>query len=336
MLFDRDPKEHWKGGAFRLGVSEYPGKRRLGRRTLLSTGGVGIVGAGALLYQAAPGFWQQYTREFKRPIALPPQVPNPKSWPDRGFFATWLGHSTVLLKIDGFTILTDPVFSIRAGLHLGVVTLGVKRLVAPAIPQTGLPDVDLVLLSHAHMDHFDIPSLRRLEGKTTSVITASKTSDLLRVGQYGSVQEAAWGEERRVGPALIKAVQVNHWGARLRTDTYRGFNGYLVEVGRYRFLFAGDTADTHMLTRVAGAKSLDLVIMPIGAYNPWVRFHCTPEQAWRMGQEARADRFFPVHHSTFQLSREPVGEPLERLHTAAGSSANRIVIGNIGSEFRLT
>ena len=61
-----------------------------------------------------------------------------------------------------------------------------------------------------------------------------------------------------------------------------------------------------------------MVIMPIGAYNPWVRFHCTPEQAWRMSQEARAELFFPVHHSTFQFSREPVTEPLERLHAAAG------------------
>ena len=79
-----------------------------------------------------------------------------------------------------------------------------------------------------------------------------------------------------------------------------------------------------------------MAIMPVGAYNPWVRFHCTPEQAWRMSQEARAELFFPVHHSTFQLSREPVTEPLERLRSAAGSAENRIVVHDIGEEFHLS
>ncbi|HYO80825.1 MAG TPA: hypothetical protein VES20_05440, partial [Bryobacteraceae bacterium] len=82
------------------------GKRRLGRRTLLATGGVGIAGAGALLYQAAPGFWRQYTQEFKRPVAPPPHVPDPSAWPDQGLFAAWLGHCSVMLKLDGFTVLT--------------------------------------------------------------------------------------------------------------------------------------------------------------------------------------------------------------------------------------
>jgi L-ascorbate metabolism protein UlaG (beta-lactamase superfamily) len=314
-------------------MNEIQGNRRLGRRTLLSTGGVGLVGAGALLYQAAPGFWQQYTREFKRPVAPPPLVPNPLSWPDQGLHGAWLGHSTVLLKIDGITILTDPVFSTRAGLHLGVVTLGVKRLVAPALNQANLPPIDLIVLSHAHMDHFDIPSLRRLESRGTNVITAPKTSDLLRVGHYASVQEAGWGEQKHAAGVSVRGLEVNHWGARLRTDTYRGYNGYLIEAGRYRVLFAGDTADTSKLLRVAGSKRVDMIIMPIGAYNPWVRFHCTPEQAWRIAQEARADRFLPVHHSTFQLSREPVGEPLERLHAAAGRDDHRILIHRIGEEF---
>lgn len=317
-------------------IQEPAGKRRLGRRTLLSTGGVGLVGAGALLYQAAPGFWQQYSRELKRPVVPPPHIPNPRNWPERGLHAAWLGHSTVLLKIDGTTILTDPVLSTRAGLHLGVVTLGVKRLVQPALNFSELPPIDLIVLSHAHMDHFDIPSLRRLENSRTRVVCASKTSDLLRVGQYRSVREVGWGEEIQLGPAKVRGLEVNHWGARLRTDTYRGYNGYLIEVGRYRLLFAGDTADTSKLLKVAGSKGVDLMIMPIGAYNPWIRFHCTPEQAWRMSQEARADRFFPVHHSTFQLSREPLQEPLERLYRAAGRDSSRIVIQEIGQELTLS
>ena len=87
---------------------------------------------------------------------------------------------------------------------------------------------------------------------------------------------------------------------------------------------------------MAGHKRLDLAIMPIGAYNPWIRFHCTPEQAWRMGQESRAELFLPVHHQTFLLSREPLHEPIERLQEAAGRDANRIVLREIGAEFRLS
>jgi L-ascorbate metabolism protein UlaG (beta-lactamase superfamily) len=303
------------------------------RRAIIGAGTAGIAGAGALLYRAAPSFWNQYAAELKRDIAPPPALPDVRSWPNQGLHAAWLGHSTTLLKIDGFTIITDPVFSDRAGINLGVTTLGVKRLVAPALEIPKLPELDLILLSHAHMDHLDLPSLRRLESKRLDLVTASQTADLLRVSKYRTVSELKWGEERRIGPAIIRGIEVNHWGARVRTDTFRGYSGYLIQVGRYRVLFAGDTANTDKLRGIA--KSLDLAIMPIGAYNPWIHFHCTPEQAWRMSQEARAEHVLPVHHSTFLLSREPVGEPMERLQSAAGQEAKRIVIHGVGQEFHL-
>lgn len=309
-------------------------RRRLGRRTLMATGGVGLAGTGAYIYHSGPRLWRQYTTELKRPVAAPKHVPEPQSWPDRGLFAAWLGHSTVLLKIDGFTILTDPVFSVRAGIHFGPLTLGVKRLVAPALSCAALPRIDLVLLSHAHMDHFDIPSLRQLQNPDTMVVTARRTSDLLHVGQFRSVQETGWREEVKAGPATIRGLEVNHWGARFRTDTYRGYNGYLIRCGRYKVLFAGDTADTDRLREVQ-SEGVQLAIMPIGAYDPWTRFHCTPEQAWRMSQETRAEHFLPVHHQTFLLSREPVLEPIERLQAAAGADAGRIVLRDIGEQIRI-
>src|SRR5712692_2329310 len=201
------------------------------RRTLLG-GAIGFAGLGAAAYRTAPGFWQQYARELKRPILNPPAHPSPQFWPDRGLHAAWLGHSTVLLKVDGMTILTDPVFSDRVGLNVGPVTLGLKRLTAPALKRLELPHIDLVLLSHAHMDHFDLPSLRALEDRKTWVVTASKTSDLLRVNRYANVREIGWGGEAQAGAAAVRAFEVNHWGARMRSDTYRGYNGYLLEIGR--------------------------------------------------------------------------------------------------------
>ncbi len=305
------------------------------RRTILGAGTTGMATAGALLYRAAPSFWNQYAAERKRDIAPPPVVPDVKHWPDHGLHVAWLGHSTTLLKIDGFTIITDPVFSDRAGVNLGVTTLGVKRLVAPALEISELPEVDLILLSHAHMDHFDLPSLRRLESRQVDVVTASQTSDLLRVSKYKTVSELKWGEVRQVGPATVRGLEVNHWGARVRTDTFRGYSGYLLQVGRYRVLFAGDTANTDKLRGVADSRSVDLAIMPIGAYNPWIHYHCNPEQAWRMTQEARAEHVLPIHHSTFLLSREPMSEPLERFQNAAGAESKRIVVRGIGQEFHL-
>jgi L-ascorbate metabolism protein UlaG (beta-lactamase superfamily) len=304
------------------------------RRTWVGAG-AGLAAAGAFVYRAAPAFWNQYRSEMKRPVHPAPHRPDPKQWPDKGLFGAWLGHSTVLLKIDGFTILTDPVFSTRAGIDLGLTTLGIKRLVAPALDIPELPNIDLILLSHAHMDHFDTPSLRRLESSSRDLITAMRTSDLLRVDRYRSVHEIGWGQEYRVGPVVVRGIEVNHWGARMRTDTYRGYNGYILQAGRYRVLFAGDSAQTTKFRGLSGSRSIDLAIMPIGAYDPWIRFHCTPEQAWRMAEDARSDRFLPVHHSTFQLSREPLHEPMERLQSVAGNRRDAIVLQQVGQEVRL-
>lgn len=312
-----------------------PPRRGIRRRTWLAGLGLGAAGIGAgLIYRAAPFFWKQYARELGHAVVPAPHRPDPARWPETGLHAAWLGHSTVLLSLDGFRILTDPVFSTWIGIGIGPLTLGMKRLIEPALPIEELPRVDLILLSHAHMDHFDLPSLRTLENARTPVVTARGTSDLLRVDRYRSVREIGWGETVRVGPAEIRAIEVNHWGARMRTDTWRGYNGYVIRAGRHRVLFAGDTAMTGGFRQVGGA---DLAIMPVGAYNPWIRVHCSPEQAWAMANDARADRVLPVHHRTFTLSYEPPAEPLERILHAAGRQADqRIVLRAIGQEAHLS
>jgi L-ascorbate metabolism protein UlaG (beta-lactamase superfamily) len=249
--------------------------------------------------------------------------------------AVWLGHSTVLLNIDGTTILTDPVFSKRVGLNLKVATLGIKRLVPPAMAIPELPKIDVILLSHAHFDHFDIPSLRALENRRTAVITASRTADLLRVNRWSQVRELKWGESAAIGPLQIRAFPVNHWGARMRRDTYRGFNGYTIDSGRHRVLFGGDTAATDSFRSLKSSRRFDLALMPVGAYNPWIRSHCTPEQAWRMANDAGAEFLLPIHHQTFALSREPYFEPIERTVMAAGRHPDRVALQRIGEGFQL-
>ena len=181
----------------------------------------------------------------------------------------------------------------------------------------------------------DLPTLRSLENRGTTVITARNTSDLLRVGRWGKVHELGWGDHIQAGPLQVAGFQVNHWGARMRSDTWRGYNGYTIEAGRYRVLFGGDTAVCGLFRAVKGPRPYDLAIMPVGAYNPWIHYHCTPEQAWQMANDAGAEFVLPVHQQTFQLSKEPLHEPMERLYTAAGRHTDRIALARIGQEFRV-
>ena len=280
----------------------------------------------------APLLWERYSRDRKQSVAAAPHRPRPELWSDEGLHAAWLGHSTVLLKIDGVTILTDPVFSRRIGLNFGPLTIGIKRLVEPALRlKTAAAPQHLVLLSHAHMDHFDIPSLRALESEKTRVITAAKTSDLLRVKRYGGVDELAWGESAQAGDVTVRAFEVSHWGARMRSDTYRGFNGYLIQTPRYRVVFGGDTAMTDTFRALRSTRRVDLAIMPIGAYNPWIRAHCTPEQALQMADDAGAE-FHPAGASPDISAQQRAGSRADRktiigacegAGTAARSGRNR-------------
>jgi L-ascorbate metabolism protein UlaG (beta-lactamase superfamily) len=93
---------------------------------------------------------------------------------------------------------------------------------------------------------------------------------------------------------------------------------------------------TDSFRTVRGSRPYDLAIMPVGAYNPWIHAHCTPEQAWRMAGDAGFEHFLPVHHQTFRLSREPYSEPIERVYAAAGRHTDRVAVGTIGQDFHLT
>ncbi len=260
------------------------------------------------------------------PPAAAPFTPDLSRWEDHEFAAAWIGHATVLLRVGGMTILTDPVMRNRVGLGLGLMTGGPRRLVAPGLAIQSLPKLDLILLSHAHFDHLDRPTLVRLN-KHVPVITAHTTKDLVRDQGFRTVTERRWGERHTIGPATITAREVRHWGARTFYDHHRGFNAYLIESGGRRVLYGGDTAYGEHFNDVG---KVDLAVLGIGAYDPYVAAHATPEQALAMADHVRAERILGMHHSTFRLSFEPDGEPMERLLTAAGRDADRIVARQIG------
>ncbi len=282
--------------------------------------------------------WREWAIESWRPIAPAFAKPEPSKWNDARVTAAWIGHATVLINFFGINILTDPVLFPRIGIRLPGFTIGPKRLTAPALEIHELPRIDMILLSHAHFDHFDLRTLHRF-GKNTRVITAPKTRDLLRWTRLRDITELAWGEMKSLKTAAgaidIIAVPVKHWGARKQRDIYRGYNGYLLARNGRRILFAGDTALTNSFAELRKHGSIDLAIMAIGAYHPWIRSHCTPEQAIEMANAAGAQFIMPVHHQTFQLSFEPFREPIERFEAALKQTPQRIALREIGDTFIL-
>jgi L-ascorbate metabolism protein UlaG (beta-lactamase superfamily) len=285
--------------------------------------------------------WREWTIESWRPIAPAFAKPEPSKWSDAGVTAAWIGHATVLINVFGITILTDPVLFPRIGIRLPGFTIGPKRLTAPALQFHELPRIDLILLSHAHFDHFDLRTLRRFN-KNTTVVTAPNTGDLLRWTRLRDITELCWGEQKSLntvaGAVSITAFEVKHWGARTQRDTHRGYNGYLIESrarGKRRILFGGDTAMTDSFAKLRYDGEIDLAIMSIGAYNPWIQSHCTPEQAVAMATAAGARFIMPVHHQTFRLSFEPLREPIERFQAALSETPERIALREIGQTFAL-
>src|SRR5438046_6304867 len=214
----------------------------------------------------------EWTIESLRPMASAFAKPAPATWSDAQVTLAWIGHATVLINFLGIKILTDPALFPRIGIRLPGFTIGPKRLTAPALEFHELPKIDLILLSHAHFDHFDLRTLRCFD-ENTSVISARATSDLLKRTQFRDVTELDWGEGKTFKTAAseidITAFAVKHWGARKRHDDYRGYGGYAPERHGRRIVFAGDTAMTDSFAELRRHRAIDLALMSIGAYN-----HC--------------------------------------------------------------
>lgn len=264
---------------------------------------------------------QRYPRELWRSMKPQPRgiIPIPvwavpTQFEDQPLAAAWLGHATVLLRIGGKTILTDPVLTQRIGPSVGRMKFGLGRLTdLPAHPEH-LPPVDIIAISHAHFDHLDKHTLARLAHPQTTIITARHTRRLIPRG-FRRVIELNWGREIVVDGLHIGAIQPRHWGARTAWDRHRGYNSYVIEAEGKRVLYAGDTALTSAFSHL---QDIDLAIFGIGSYDPWEAAHATPEQVWSMFNACGGRLLLPVHHSTFKLGDEHRDEPLERLIAIAG------------------
>jgi L-ascorbate metabolism protein UlaG (beta-lactamase superfamily) len=283
--------------------------------------------------------WREAIRERWRAIQPAAARPTPEQWSSEEITVSWLGHATILINFFGVRILTDPVLHSYVGIRIPpLFTLGPKRLTAPALRLRELPRIDLILLSHAHFDHFDWPTLRFFP-RSTKVVTASNTRDLLSWTRLRDVTEVRWRERVRLttasGSVDVVGCEVKHWGARVQKDVHRGYNAYLLERNGHRILFGGDTANTDAFRALRHFGPIDIAAMSVGCYNPWIHSHATPEEAIRMANDADAQFVVPIHHQTFRLSFEPFREPIERFETALTKTPERVALREIGETFRL-
>lgn len=312
------------------------------RRTFLASGaaaaGVSATAWAGLSDSWAARFLRERVGEVGRTLPAAPHTPTPATWDDNAITLAWLGHATVLVNFYGLRILTDPTFFARIGVDAWVGTIGPLRLVQCALTPEQVPDIDLLLVTHAHFDHLDTPSLAAVPGRP-AVVMAHATSDLLPSRDVASVTELRWNERTRVqgprGDAEVRSVEVKHWGARVRRDTWRGYTGFIVEREGKRLLIGGDTADTPLFAGQKPHGPFEAAVMPIGAYDPWIRNHCTPEQAVRMADAAGARLFVPIHHQSFKLSREPFMEPIERAQEALRQEQDRLALRDLGQTVRI-
>lgn len=274
-------------------------------------------------------------------VAVTPTRPAPVSAP-RAITATWVGHATVLVQADGINILTDPIWSDYAS---PLPPFGPRRVAAPGVDFDALPKIDLVLISHNHYDHMDLPTLRRLWQRDRPAIVTSLGNDAILKANGIPARALDWGQSA-TGADLVQApgwkvtceshahcpdyrvhvLRNHHWGSRWGMDRNRAlWSAFVVSTGAGNIFFAGDTGmgDGRWVDQAARIGPIRLAIIPIGAF----RFapgqmesdaHIGPRAAVAMFMRLRASTAIPVHWGTFRLSYEARDTPPRMLDLFLG------------------
>lgn len=242
---------------------------------------------------------------------------------------TMVNHATVLLQHCGVNILTDPMWSERAS---PVSWAGPRRRRAPGIEFENLPPIDLVLISHDHYDHLDLPTLRRLVAlRCSTFVTPAGTDRLLSSRGIGPLHVLDWGESFRTRDCTVHSVPAVHFSGRKVFGRNRSlWCGYVIESHGRLIYFAGDTAYGNHFAQIRDRLGRPHVaLLPIGAYEPrWFMspVHMAPEEAVKAHETLGAKTSVAIHHGTFQLADDGIDTPQKELLAIAPSSF--IVLNN--------
>lgn len=262
--------------------------------------------------------WAILDRLTGRRRIAPPGPPAPATVPDLAALREpagtdlllWIGHASFLGRLAGASFLIDPVFSDRIGLFY-------RRHGKAALAATDVPPLEALLVTHNHYDHLDAPSVKALP-RELPVMAPRGLGTWFRRRGFADVRELDLWEATEAGPLRITFVPARHWSRRVPWDTNRShWGGFVVEGGGRAIWHAGDTAWFDGFAEIGRRfPALDVAILPIGAYEPrWFMGdnHLDPEEAGCAFLASGARTMVPMHWGSFQLTDEPLCEPVERL-----------------------
>lgn len=238
---------------------------------------------------------------------------------------TWIGHASFLVQTRGTNVLIDPNWS----KWLKVI----KRLKQPGFEIHHLPEIDVVLVTHAHFDHLDRRTLRKVAADQPIVVPIG-VGNLVHDLGFQIVHELDYWQEVNLGALEVALTPCSHWGARFLADRHRAFGGFIMKMDGRTVFHCGDSAYFPGFKEIGERYDIDIALLPIGAYDaPTGReVHMNPEQAIQAFRELGAKVLVPMHYGTFRLGYEPMDEPPARLLAAARAQgiAGKMLVMNEG------
>ena len=252
--------------------------------------------------------------------------------PASGLRITWLGHSSVLMEIDGYVVLFDPVFSNRAS---PLPMIGPKRFHPVPISISNLPDINAVVISHDHFDHLDYETIVQLEPKTSVFYLPLGVGAHLEYWKIppGKIIQMDWWEERQMkGDLRLIACPARHFSGRYGFSDRTLWVSWVLIGPWHRIFFSGDTGIMPLFNKVGEQfGSFDATLIKIGAYGKtWHDIHVDPEEAVEVHRMVRGKLMIPIHWGTFNLSYHAWTEPVERLLIASENLGVNVAIPKPG------
>jgi L-ascorbate metabolism protein UlaG (beta-lactamase superfamily) len=252
--------------------------------------------------------------------------------PASGLRATWIGHATVLLEIDGKRVLTDPVFSARCSPFQWI---GPERFAPPPIALDALPPIDAVVVSHDHYDHLDQHTITKLAERGAQFVVPLGIGAHLERWDVAAKQitDLDWHERKLIGDLQLTATPARHYSGRGVLDGDATLWASWVIAGpKHRVFFSGDTGYSAQFAKIGAAHGpFDLTLIKVGASDPtWQQIHMSPEEALKTHRDVRGRVLLPVHWGTFNLAYHDWHEPAERVLAAARKAGVTLALPRLG------